>query len=315
MHVVRVEGTNRPSSGGSTAIACAEDGDALNILSGNYKLVTAYFQANGATISKDVWNFNTAQETREQLRWQLQCPAWSDDSQQYPYTVQFNRLVYVAGHGSRDFNKPAGNRAAIQVGKDDGYLRLDDILRPLATAPDTWKTLSSRSGKEAWMQSWANRSAWTGLLTVVLDSCHSGAWIKDMIAKINSGDPLLQKIKENRDKYGGAVWISFRVSSLASEVSWYDGEGGRYTQALLTRLRSEQNGKGEGYGTRAFVEDMVDGKDVFWTNKECSCQKKTIKGYHYCKQHPQTDVAIDFRLDSKGWRWWYPEDRKSYLTW
>lgn len=320
MHLCRVEGTNRPSVSGSSAIACAaEDGDALNILSGNYPKVTSYFRANGATISKDCYNCWDSSRIKNDIRWELQCPAWDDDAKEYPYTIQFNRVVYVAGHGHRNWSLPAGGRAGIQIGTDDRYLRLDDILRPLADAPDTWKTFTSRTGNEAWMQNYANRHAWSGVLTIVLDSCHSGAWIKDMISKINQGDSVVRKLQQNLEREGGdsELHINFRVSSLSQEVSWYDDEGGRYTNALLAKLRQQSTSEGNGYGTRALVENVVDGEDVVWSAKECSCSGKTThKGHVYCRRHPQTDVAVDFRLTAHGgWKWWFPENRRNHIQW
>lgn len=169
------------------------------------------------------------------------------------------------------------------------------------------------------MQTWADRDAWSGLLTIIVDACHSGAWIKDMIAKINGGDPIVQKIRRNRDKAGGCLWISFRVSSLSQELSWYNANGGRYTKSILQKLESQNGSKGCGYGTRTFIEDVVNGSDVVWNANVCSCKKThySVNGdsIHYCSEHPQTDIAVDFRLDGNGWQWWFPESRRAHVTW
>lgn len=169
------------------------------------------------------------------------------------------------------------------------------------------------------MQAWARRGAWNGLLTIIVDACCSGAWIKDMIAKINGDDPIVQKIQGNRAKEGGCLWISFRVSSLSREFSWYDEDGGMYTKSILQKLESQDGSKGCGYGTMAFIEDEVNGNDVVWTAYECSCEKTHYKlngeSIYHCSEHPQTDIAVDFRLDANGWRWWFPESRGAYIKW
>lgn len=181
-----------------------------------------------------------------------------------------NKLLYISGHGDNNGMLPVG---------DGQYLQLRDVLNAVAASPFQPKLM----------------------VTLVLDTCYSGMWAKQMRALVSRKDPVLSSFQRREF----ATFI-FRLSSLPHETSLDSVSGGMYTTALINNWRMEHswtpNQVGEGWGTKMWHERNPNEKDALFSMSTSA---------------PQTDIAMDFvwreRKHVRAWKQHVAGGREKYV--
>lgn len=179
-----------------------------------------------------------------------------------------NKLLFLNGHGGKDtgFCMP------------DGHLNMEDILK------------------------WLEEGGFAGVLTLIVDSCYSGKFVKDMIKACRDRPEYLRKLHQYLDQHGHDLRIRIRASALASEESNIHPGGSTYTQSIVGRMASEY-GRAEGSGNNWGLQFA---KDHYANSAD------TVFGVQQC--YSQTDLPVDFKYNGSGsWSWWCPKDREYLL--
>lgn len=189
-----------------------------------------------------------------------------------PSNLYWNKLLYFTGHGNShgEFRMHEGSSE---------WLTIDDVLQ------------------------YVQQGGFAGVLTIIVDSCYSGMWVRRMIDILNSPPDYMRQMHAHLDR--NPDWhlrIRLRTSCLKGEISTRRPTGSSYTQCLIARMGHESvraNGSGNNWGVHFARNHNAGSSDV--------C-------FGISTADPQTDLAVDFDYNGKGsWSWNYPSDREGYL--
>lgn len=181
-------------------------------------------------------------------------------------SLHWNKLVYLTGHSTKG--------EGFCMHDDESYLTMEDILK------------------------WLEEGGYSGVLTLIVDSCYSGQFVKDMIRACNDQPEHMRKMQQYLDRNDYHLRVRIRASALASETSKRHEGGSKYTQSLVGRMLSEYaraSGSGNNWGLQYARNHNASGSD-------------TVFGA--TTSYAQTDLPVDFQYKGSGsWSWFYPDDR------
>lgn len=185
-----------------------------------------------------------------------------------------NKLLYISGHGDSDGDIPLG---------DGDYIQVHHVLE------------------------WLAEVRFAGHITIVVDACYSGMWVKRIKKYIDQPsrervDEIYHPLANAAQACGAKTFINVRASSLSNETSRDSSTGGRYTNAVLNGLRKEchwTSQDGRGWGTKVLTERAPDSNSVVFSTS---------------KTEVQTDLSCDFVIKpDRSTVSHYPSDRAEYV--
>lgn len=181
-------------------------------------------------------------------------------------SLYWNKLIYLTGHSAKG--------SGFCMHDSGSYLTIEDILK------------------------WLQEGGFAGVVTLIVDSCYSGQFVKDMITACNNPPEHMRKMHQYLDRNSYHLRVRIRTSALASEPSLRHDGGSKYTQSLCGRMLSEY-GRASGSGNNWGLQ--------FARNHNAN-ERDTVFGV--TTSYKQTDLPVDFQYKGSGsWSWSYPKDR------
>lgn len=211
-----------------------------------------------------------------------------DDILNFLHAKGNNKFLYFSGHASKMVDNARG---ALYLGNSDSYfnrnpvrLTITEVLRELG------------------------KSGFTGMMSIVLDSCYSSGWGVELLHLINQRDPVIVKLEEVAKSRKKNFYLNIRMSSLPSELSFDSVDGGRFTKAWLTHMdKEEEQAKtsskpcsGHGWGTQLWTSRVPSDRDAVFS---------------VSMSEPQSDgiVEVVFNTADEKWHTYMPESRRPYF--
>lgn len=169
---------------------------------------------------------------------------------------------------------------------------------------------------------WLAESNFGGMITFIVDACHSGKWAQNVSELIHlrsreGWEDVYWPLRRAIEGKGTKTMINCRMSSLAHETSGDGGPGvgGCYTSNLLWYLRREWRWSKEAAGSHMMPKLTWQPKAGWGTKglfKHVPSDNDTVFGISL--RDPQSDVIFDVTMTDDGkTQAYFPENRRKYI--